>query len=55
MRAVSNADFTAILRLLHSVAMTECMGAEKRRKAKLLIKKQERKYGKQGSVSRSRR
>ena len=39
MKAVSNADFKAILWLLRSVADTECIDAEKRRKARLLIKK----------------
>lgn len=52
MKAVSNADYKAILRLLHSVADAECIDAEKRRKAKLLIKKQQRKYGKQYHISR---
>lgn len=52
MKAVSNADFKAILRLLRSIADAECIDAENRRKAKLLIKKQQRKYGKQHHISR---
>lgn len=53
MKAVSNADFKAILRLLRSVADAECIDAEKRRKARLLIKKQQRKYGKLYSFRRT--
>lgn len=52
MRAVSNADFKAILRLLSTLADAECIDAEKRRKARLLIKKQQRKYGKQHHIGR---
>lgn len=52
MKAVSNADFWAILRLLRSMANAECIDAEKRRKASKIIKKQERKYGKQHHISR---
>lgn len=53
MKTLSNADYNTIISILHTIAEGNIVKVNQRRKSKLIIKKYNKKYGKQSNPHRA--